>query len=438
MTAGADTRRLKYAVEGCINGIWGDEPNGADDLVVVRVADFDRERCSVDLGDSPTVRAVPQSARNRRLLRRGDLLIEKSGGGEQQPVGNVVLFNDDVPAVCSNFVARMPVTTGFDSRYLGYVFRALYTEGRNIPHVKQTSGIQNLDSESYLNERAWLPSLPTQERISSFLDEKTALIDALISDKERLLNALDEYLSSELTFAVTGRNLECPKARAHEAWLGEMPQHWRQTRISRVCQRVTDGAHISPDLSSPDFPFVSTVDIRDGSIGFGSCLRTAESSYSYLVRTGCKPEGGDVLFSKDGTIGRTALVPDNCPDFVVASSLVILSPIRSQVHPKFLEHWLNNSLLKQHIELQLAGAALRRISVEKVARLPLLLPPIEEQNRIVARMDGLAAKVKRLSNHVKEHVRLLREYRSSLISAAVTGQIDIGDERSWGEQRLRA
>src|SRR5690606_34080490 len=148
--------------------------------------DFDRGRGRVSLGENPTIRAIPSSARNRRLLAKGDLLIEKSGGGEQQPVGNVVLFDHDIPAVCSNFVARMPVRTECEPRFLRYVFQSLYAVGRNIPHIKQTSGIQNLDSDSYLNERAWLPARGEQERIANFLDEQTARIDALIAEKERL------------------------------------------------------------------------------------------------------------------------------------------------------------------------------------------------------------------------------------------------------------
>ena len=66
----AATRRLKYAVEGCFNGVWGDEPNGVDDLTVVRVADFDKKRARVSLGESPTLRAIPVGARNHRLLSR--------------------------------------------------------------------------------------------------------------------------------------------------------------------------------------------------------------------------------------------------------------------------------------------------------------------------------------------------------------------------------
>ena len=102
--------RLARTISACQNGIWGDEPGGGgNDIICVRVADFDRIRFRVDLS-SPTFRSIPPSQRAGRELVQGDLLLEKSGGGELQPVGAVVLYDKAEPAVSSNFIARMPVT----------------------------------------------------------------------------------------------------------------------------------------------------------------------------------------------------------------------------------------------------------------------------------------------------------------------------------------
>jgi len=106
-----DVRRLRASITDCVNGIWGTDPNGRDDLICVRVADFDRVNLRVSLRKK-TVRAIPLSVRSRRLLHRGDLLLEKSGGGDLQPVGAVVAFDFDEPATCCNFVARMPLAAG--------------------------------------------------------------------------------------------------------------------------------------------------------------------------------------------------------------------------------------------------------------------------------------------------------------------------------------
>jgi len=183
--------RLKWTVTDCRNGVWGSEPDGAEDIPCVRVADFDRVRYRVAL-DEPTLRAVSSRELNGRVLHAGDLLLEKSGGGEQQPVGAVVLYDHDTEAVCSNFIARMPVAADCVPRFLAYVHALLYANRINIRSIKQTTGIQNLDSSMYLNELVALPPEGEQRAIADFLDRETAKIDALVAKKRRLVELLEE------------------------------------------------------------------------------------------------------------------------------------------------------------------------------------------------------------------------------------------------------
>ena len=110
--------RLKWTIVNCTNGIWGSDPEGtSDDIVCVRVADFNRVTFRVNAG-CPTLRALAAQERFGRILSKGDLLLEKSGGGELQPVGAVVIYDQDTPAVCSNFVARMAARDTCDPRFL--------------------------------------------------------------------------------------------------------------------------------------------------------------------------------------------------------------------------------------------------------------------------------------------------------------------------------
>ncbi len=207
-------------------------------------------------------------------------------------------------------------------------------------------------------------------------------------------------------------------------WLGEIPAHWEVKRVRQAASQVTDGAHISPDRSSPDFPFVSTVDMTGGSIDFGGCLRTSATSYAYMKRTGCTPRRGDVLFSKDGTVGTTAVVTDD-REFAVASSLVIISPDPRQMDPRWLDYWLNSAFVRDGLDLLLSGAALRRISVAKVGRLLLILPPEKnEQRAIVAFLDKETAWIDALLAKKEHLIELLQEKRTALITRAVTKGLD--------------
>ncbi|KAI5915591.1 restriction endonuclease subunit S [Thauera sp. 2A1] len=161
--SGWQTHRLRRTTSKETNGFWGDEPIGDEnDISCIRVADFDRLRRRVKDVDK-TQRSVPTSKRGARLLRRGDLLLEKSGGGEQTPVGCVVLYDEDGIAITSNFIAKLSPLTNYDSRFLCYLHQALYDLGITMLSVKQTTGIQNLDAFWYLNELAPFP--PSAEQV---------------------------------------------------------------------------------------------------------------------------------------------------------------------------------------------------------------------------------------------------------------------------------
>ena len=196
--------RLKQTVSECQNGIWGEDPDGTNDIACVRVADFDRGTFGVDLS-ALTLRNVDPQARSTHGLRMGDLLLEKSGGGEKQPVGAVVIFAGDMPAVCSNFIARMPVSDDHDPLFLVYLHAALYSIRINGRSIKQSIGIQNLDSASYLNELVGLPPLNEQNEIARHLDRETATIDRLVAKANDAIVRLNEYRTALISAAVTGK-----------------------------------------------------------------------------------------------------------------------------------------------------------------------------------------------------------------------------------------
>lgn len=426
MTPTQDIRRLKYAVEACVNGVWGDEPNGEDDMVVVRVADFDRAKGVASLGDSPTVRAIPESARNRRVLRPGDLLIEKSGGGEQQPVGNVVLFTDERPAVCSNFVARMPVVADCDSRFVGYVFRALYAEGRNVPHIKQTSGIQNLDSESYLNETAWLPARGVQERIANFLDEQTARIDALIAEKEQLLGHLVEFLAAELERSFTGLGVQGGRWRTGNIFFQDLPTGWRAPALKHLLSTpITDGPHETPEFIADGVPFVSAEAIKAGRVDFDRKRGYISAELHSLYCQKVKPRRDDIFMVKSGnTTGAVAIVETD-DEFSVWSPLAVLRVDPSKVLARFLYLAMQTPYFQRSIQLFWSQGTQPNIGMAVLENLQIAVPTLREQAEIVEKVGGLRERVDALNEHCKAHVSSLREYRSSLISAAVTGQLDL-------------
>ena len=198
--------RLKNSIKSCRNGIWGDEPQGDNnDIACIRVTDFNRTNMEIEVNDL-TIRNIPASKQKLYLLKYGDLLIEKSGGGEKQPVGFVTIFKHNIPAVYANFIARIELDKRKAySGFFKYIYSAMYSIRLNVRSIKQTTGIQNLDTNYYFDERVMYPPLNEQIHIANFLDQKTAEIDDLIFDINTQIQKLKEYRQSLISEAVTGK-----------------------------------------------------------------------------------------------------------------------------------------------------------------------------------------------------------------------------------------
>ena len=202
-----EIHRLRRTTSQQMNGFWGDDPiehDDKDNIICIRVADFDRTRRRISNGEK-TFRRIPHDKRGDRILKIGDLLLEKSGGGEQSPVGCVVLFDSEYLAVTSNFVAKMTARRGYNARFLCYVHQALYEERITMLSVKQTTGIQNLDAFSYLNEKAAFPKEEEQVAIVEYLEKETEKLDTLSVKYSREIELLAEYRASLISHAVTGK-----------------------------------------------------------------------------------------------------------------------------------------------------------------------------------------------------------------------------------------
>lgn len=423
--------RIKWTTSGAINGVWGDEPNGVDDLVCVRVADFDREKFLV-VDRPPTFRAVEEPQRRGRLLRAGDLLIEKSGGGEKQLVGCVVLFDHEFPAVCSNFVARMPVVRNQSPRFWSYAHAALYAGRLNYPAIKQTTGIQNLDSGAYLDIRVGFPPEPEQHAIAGFLDRETAKIDSLVAKKRALIERLKEKRNSLISRAVT-RGLPPDAARAAGVdpypklkpsgvdWIGDVPAHWDIAQLRRRCT-ILDCMHRTVSFIDDGVPLASIREVHGFEVDLSGAKQTSEIEYLGLLEGGRCPRIGDIIYSRNATVGDAALVSTQ-QRFAMGQDVCLLRTEKD--HPKYLLYLLRSDPLVQQLESFMVGATFRRINVGQIRTFWACWPPVDEQREIANYLDREKEKFDLMIAKIEEAIERLREYRAALITAAVTGKIDV-------------
>jgi type I restriction enzyme, S subunit len=206
-------------------------------------------------------------------------------------------------------------------------------------------------------------------------------------------------------------------------WIGSIPDTWRTAQLKRVATRITDGAHVSPETDGGVYDFVSTRDVGERGIDFEGSLKTTPASYDYLVRNGCRPTQGDVLFSKDGTIGRTTVVATDHP-FVVASSLIIIKPNRREVIPEFLHYVCQSTSVLDQVDSFVRGAGLPRLSIANLTKIIAAFPPVGEQGQIVRFLDRETDKIDALIGKQEQLIATLREDRTATITHAVTKGLD--------------
>ena len=199
--------RLKNITAKSIGGVWGEEPNAdGKDIIVIRVADFDRDKASIIDSEEFTFRAISESNFLDRRLNKNDILLEKSGGGEKQLVGKAVIFDKDFDAVCANFIQKVEILESFDKRFILHVLTSIYDRRINFPYINQTTGIQNLDITAFFNHNISYPiSKEEQTTIANYLDEKTSKIDQLVNNLENQIKQLEEVRKIEIYNAVTGK-----------------------------------------------------------------------------------------------------------------------------------------------------------------------------------------------------------------------------------------
>ena len=196
---------LKFVIRERFVGDWGGEPGTAEvDSVCVRVADFDRPTNTVN-DQVPTTRSYSRAKYEAKRLQHHDILVERSGGGDKTPVGSAMLYTGGDEALCANFIEVVRLKEDQLPEYWVHILRREYMGRNTMRFVKQTTGIQNLDPQSFYDQKFPVPSLNEQHSLAEELRQRTSEIDSLIADATRLRDLLLKRRSVLITEVVTGR-----------------------------------------------------------------------------------------------------------------------------------------------------------------------------------------------------------------------------------------
>lgn len=270
-----------------------------------------------------------------------------------------------------------------------------------------------------------VPSLSEQAVISSHLDRETARIDALVAKKTRFIELLREKRQALITHAVT-KGLD-PNVKMKDSgveWLGAVPEHWEVRSVSSVSTKITNG-YVGPTrdiLVEEGVRYLQSLHIKGNQIKFDVPYFVTEE-WSNQHRKSIL-ETGDVLIVQTGDIGQVTVVTDEFAE-CNCHALIIVAPERSIIAGEWMS-WVFNSSYGYHTLLSIqTGAMHPHLNCGNVKDVLLPVPPLTEQREIMKHIEHEERRVAALSGKTERSIELLKERRSALITAAVTGQIDL-------------
>ena len=326
-------------------------------------------------------------------------------------------------------IATFPTSSRLVIGYAYYAFPIFLIKNAS----ENIYGAKLLNQELIRSSFLPLPSVGEQSAIAAFLDRETGKIDSLIAEQEKLLTLLAEKRQATISHAVTrGLNPNAPMKDSGVPWLGEVPVHWKRMKLLDVALREQHAFVNGPfgsDLLTSELvvegvPVVYIRDIKEaGYLRVSEWHVTGEKADQLKF---CSVISGDLIIAKVGDPpGLAAVYPDNEPDGIVTQDVIRLRVGRAKATPAYLRWLLNSDYGRTMVDDISVESTRTRVGLGEYKQLRFFFPLVEEQEQIADFLDRAVSELTTLKAAAESVIELLKERRSALIAAAVTGKIDV-------------
>jgi type I restriction enzyme S subunit len=364
------------------------------------------------------------------LIRDGDFVFADTSE-DLEGSGNFTHLRSDTPIFAGYHTIIGRPRNGIFPLFLAFQLQSRALRSQIQMQVK---GIKVFSiSQAILKSiKCWLPPDHEQALIASFLDREASKIDALVGEQRRLIELLKEKRQAVISHAVTkGLNPHAPMKPSGIEWLGDVPEHWKIVRVKHITRSIEQGW--SPQCEG--FPVETENEwgvLKVGCVN-GGTLNTAENK---VLPADLEPipalgiSAGDLLISRANTrelVGSAAVAVKDHSKLLLCDKLYRLRLQPDLCCPTFLSLYLGSSVVRGRIELGATGASASMVNIGQsiILELEVAVPTIEEQRNIVACLGRETAELDALTAEAERGIELLQERRTALISAAVTGKIDV-------------
>jgi type I restriction enzyme, S subunit len=423
-----EVKRLKALLSRNDSGVWGEDFDDEGVIVLRSTEQTIDGRWHID---SPAKRRLTAREASEARLEIADLVVTKSSGSELH-IGKTTIVDPPVAALncCfSNFMQRLRVAQPHQARYLWYLLNSPVAREQLVFLSSTTTGLGNLNGSVLGAIQVPVSSEAEQRTIAAFLDRETAKIDALVAKKERLIDLLQEKRTALISKAVAnGLDASVPTKDSRVETLGEIPPHWNVKRLWHLTpsqRRIMYGIVLPGPNVDEGVPIVKGGNVSPEGLRLEQLSRTTFEIEAGYARSRLK--GGDLVYAIRGSIGEVAVVPDELEGANLTQDAARVA-YTGESHGKWLLYALRSARVFAQLEAGALGATIRGINIRDLKRALLPVPPKSEQVAIADFLDEKSDEIDQLLSEVQNAVARLREFRAALISAAVTGKIDVREE----------
>ena len=378
-----------------ITGEWGTEitENSQNIVSVIRTTNF-LNNGKIDIQNKELIkREIDKKKIEQKQLKRGDIIIEKSGGSPNQPVGRVVFFDLNINEVflCNNFTSILRVKEDINSKYIFYFLRNNYKKNKVVKYQNKTTGIINLKLQNYLNESCiFLPELKIQNKIVNILDN----LENIIEKNQNYLTHLG-ILTKSLFTKIFGD----PLLNDKKEW-----NFFKIKDIGKIISGSTPSTNI-PEYWNGEYLWITPAELNDDSF----IVNSTDRKLTYL---GVKASSlielpiGTVLLSSRAPIGKVAIVGEK---MFCNQGFKNIIP-NEEVNPIYLYYILKEK--KEYLNFLGRGVTFKELSKEIVENISIKIPPIELQNKFAERIE----KIEKLKFEIEKSIEIAQNLYDSLIS----------------------
>jgi type I restriction enzyme, S subunit len=419
-------KRLRFVLESqLVNGLFKKREFWGTGNLIVNVFDVYTENSIVNISSLDRVECNDDDLQ-RYSARHGDFFLVRSSLKLEGIGKSASLLNPEEEMVFECHLIRgRPDQKQIDPKLLILYLNCQLTRSLLVSRANQVT-MTTIDQSKFKDIHIPLPPLDEQESIAHFLDRKTSQIDTLIAKKEALLEKLDEKRTALISHAVTkGLDRTVPMKDSGVEWLGEIPEHWEVSRIGFIAN-IGNGS--TPNRSNESFwdqgsiPWLNSSKVNEKIIYSASQFVT-EDAVNQCHLPIVQPDSIVLAITGEGkTRGNVAICKIRT---TINQHLAYISPFTKRISLHFLFLYLQAMYEKIRTDSAGNGSTKGAITCQEIKGYKFPFPTIEEQEKIVYFLDHKTAEIDRQKAKVKEAIALLKEYRTALITNAVTDKIDV-------------